>query len=80
MRKSKVTESQIVGILKEAEDLRVLSRELRTDTGPEFAAQPVVDWCEAHNVALHYIQPGKLDQNALHRTLQSQLPHEVLDA
>ncbi len=37
---------------------------IRVDNGPEFTAQPFVDWCTAHGVAIHYIQPGKPDQNA----------------
>ena len=35
---------------------------LRTDNEPEFLAQPFIDWCTDHRVAIHYIQPGKPDQ------------------
>ncbi len=31
---------------------------------PGFTAQPFVDWCAEYAVAMHYIQPGKPDQNA----------------
>ena len=27
-------------------------------------AQAFVDWCAEHGIAIHYIQPGKPDQNA----------------
>jgi putative transposase len=37
---------------------------VRVHNGPEFTAQPFVDWCAEHGVATHYIQPGKPDQNA----------------
>jgi len=37
---------------------------IRVDNGPEFTAQSFVDWCTEHSVAIHYIQPGKPDQNA----------------
>ena len=30
----------------------------------ELSAQTCVDWAAAHHVAIHYIQPGKPDQNA----------------
>ena len=30
----------------------------------EFTAQAFVDWCTEHGIAVHYIQPGKPDQNA----------------
>jgi hypothetical protein len=32
---------------------------VRVDNGPEFIAQPFVDWCAEHSVVPHYIQPGK---------------------
>ena len=37
---------------------------LRVDNGPEFLAQIFVDWATEQHVAVHYIQPGKPDQNA----------------
>jgi Integrase core domain. len=41
-----------------------LSVSVRVDNGPEFTAQTFVDWCTEHRAAIHYIQPGKPDQNA----------------
>jgi putative transposase len=70
-------------VVRVLEDLVVLHgrpRALRTDNGPEFTAQPVVDWCEAHGVALHYIQPGKPDQNAYIERFNRRYRTEVLDA
>jgi putative transposase len=37
---------------------------IRVDNEPEFTAQSFVDWCTDDGVAIHYIQPGKPDQNA----------------
>ena len=50
------------------------------DNGPNLSAQPLVDWCEAHGVALHYIQPGKPDQNAYIERFNRSYRNEVLDA
>jgi hypothetical protein len=36
----------------------------RLDNGPELTADVFTTWCEAHGIALLYIQPGKPDQNA----------------
>jgi len=49
-------------------------------TGPEFTAQPFVDWCAEHGVAIHYIQPGKPDQNAYIERFNRSYRTEVLNA
>ena len=48
--------------------------------GPEFIAQPLVEWCEAHAVARHDIQPGKPDQHAYIERFNRSYRTEVLDA
>lgn len=53
---------------------------IRVDNGPEFTAQPFVDWCTAHGVAIHYIQPGKPDQNAYIERFNRTYRTEVLNA
>ena len=53
---------------------------LGTDNGPEFTAQPLVDWCAEHGVAMHYIQPGKPDQNAYIERFNRSYRTEVLNA
>ena len=53
---------------------------VRVDNGPEFTAQAFVDWCAAHNVAIHYIQPGKPDQNAYIERFNRSYRTEVLNA
>ena len=37
---------------------------LRMDNGPELTAQALVEWADERRIDLHYIQPGKPDQNA----------------
>ena len=53
---------------------------VRVDNGPEFTAQSFVDWCTAHRVAIHYIQPGKPDQNAYIERFNRSYRTEVLNA
>ena len=53
---------------------------LRTDNGPEFTAQPLVDWCAEHGVAMHDIQPGTPDQNASIERFNRSYRTEVLNA
>ena len=50
------------------------------DNGPEFTAQPFVDWCAEHGVAPLYIQPGKPDQNAYIERFNRSYRTEVLNA
>jgi integrase-like protein len=37
---------------------------IQVDNGPEFISQAVDQWAYAHGVALHFIEPGQLVQNA----------------
>jgi putative transposase len=53
---------------------------IRVDNGPEFIAQSFVDWCTEHGVAIHYIQPGKPDQNAYIERFNRSYRTEVLNA
>jgi hypothetical protein len=53
---------------------------VRVDNGPEFTAQPFVDWCAEHGIACHYIQPGKPDQNAYIERFNRTYRTEVLNA
>ena len=55
---------RVTRVLSELVALHGCPSALRTDNGPEFTAQPLVDWCAEHGVAMHYLQPGKPDQNA----------------
>jgi putative transposase len=49
---------RVVRVLEQLKDWRGLPRAIRCDNGPEYTAQPVVDWCRDHGIELRYIQPG----------------------
>ena len=71
---------RVTRVLSELVALHGCPSALRTDNGPEFTAQPLVDWCAEHGVAMHYIQPGKPDQNAYIERFSRSYRTEVLNA
>jgi putative transposase len=71
---------RVVRVLSELVAVHGCPVALRMDNGPEFTAQPLVDWCAEHQVAMHYIQPGKPDQNAYIERFNRTYRTEVLNA
>lgn len=71
---------RVVRILNELVALHGRPTAVRVDNGPEFTAQPFVDWCAEHGIACHYIQPGKPDQNAYIERFNRTYRTEVLNA
>lgn len=52
---------------------------LRVDNGPEFTSGDFMAWAEAHGTRIHYIQPGKPNQNAFIERFNRTYRAEVLD-
>ena len=75
-----VPSQRVVRVLNELVAVHGCPAALRTDNGPEFIAQPFIDWCADHRVAIHYIQPGKPDQNAYIERFNRSYRTEVLNA
>ena len=71
---------RVVRVLNELVAVHGCPAALRTDNGPECLAQPFIDWCTDHWVAIHYIQPGKPDQNAYIERFNRSYRTEVLNA
>ena len=36
---------------------------VKSDNGPEFIAQRIITWLQAHHIAMHFIAPGSPWQN-----------------
>lgn len=53
---------------------------IRCDNGPEYLSQALVDWANAHQINLIYIQPGKPTQNAYIERFNRTVRQEWLDA
>jgi putative transposase len=71
---------RVVRVLNELVAVHGRPPSVRVDNGPEFTAQPFVDWCAEHGVATLYIQPGKPDQNAYIERFNRRYRTEVLNA
>lgn len=71
---------RVLRVLDELMALHGRPAALRLDNGPELTADAFVDWCEEHRINLHYIQPGKPDQNAFIERFNRSYRTEVLDA
>ena len=70
---------RVILVLEELIALHGRPAAIRVDNGPELVAQAFVDWCEQRRVAIHYIQPGKPDQNAFIERFNRSYRTEVLD-
>lgn len=55
-------------------------KSLRLDNGSELTSIAFTEWCERHQIQLHFIQPGKPDQNASIERFNKRCRTEVLDA
>ena len=70
---------RVVRVLDQVAEERGYPRKLRSDNGPEFIAQALASWAEAHEVELAPIQPGKPTQNAYIERFNRTFREEVLD-
>lgn len=72
--------SRVIRVLEELIALHGRPHAIRVDNGPELLAQVFVDWCADRGIAVHYIQPGKPDQNAYIERFNRSYRTEILDA
>lgn len=49
------------------------------DNGPEMSSREFMDWAHKNNIAIEYIQPGKLIQNAFIESFSSRFRDECLN-
>lgn len=52
---------------------------IRCDNGPEYLSGQLMEWAERQRIQLHYIQPGKPQQNAYIERYNRTVRHEWLD-
>ena len=71
---------RVIRVLEQVSSWRGYPKQIRSDNGPEFLADKLVQWCKEHHVDLAYIQPGKPTQNAYIERFNRTFRYELLDA
>jgi putative transposase len=71
--------SRVVRMLEEVAQERGYPEAIQVDNGPEFISQVVDQWAYAHDVALHFIEPGKPVQNAFIESFNGKFRDECLN-
>jgi putative transposase len=71
---------RVVRVLEQITGWRGYPKAIRCDNGPELISQAFLDWCQAHEIRLRHIQPGKPNQNAFIERFNRTYREEVLSA
>jgi putative transposase len=71
---------RVIRVLEELVAVYGRPHAVRLDNGPELTAEIFREWCEEQGIAMHFIQPGKPDQNAYIERFNRSYRQEVLDA
>src|SRR5437870_12162024 len=70
---------RVAEVLQRLIDTRGKPTMLITDNGPEFISRALDAWAYAHGVDLHFIEPGKPNQNAYVESFNGRLRDECLN-
>jgi putative transposase len=70
---------RVVEVLQRLVDVRGKPTMLVTDNGPEFISRVLDAWAYRHGIELHFIEPGKPNQNAYVESFNGRLRDECLN-
>lgn len=70
---------QLTRILDRLAATRGLAQVIRTDNGKAFCGRAMLNWAQAHQVALRLIEPGKPNQNAYVESFNGRFRDECLN-
>ena len=71
---------RVIRVLQRLLETRGKPGLIRVDNGPEFISDRVEQWCEAHQIRLLFIQPGRPMQNAFIERKNGSMRRELLNA
>lgn len=71
--------NRVVNELEKLRKERGVPSMIRVDNGPEFISSALSDWCHEHRIKLHFIQPGKPNQNSYIERFNRSYRQDVLD-
>ena len=70
---------RVVRMLDEVQQVRGVREAIQVDNGPEFISGEVDQWAYEHEVALHFIEPGKPVQSAFIESFNGKFRDECLN-
>jgi putative transposase len=70
---------RVVQVLQRLIEARGRPAMVITDNGPEFISRVLDPWAYRHGIALHFIEPGKPNQNAYVESFNGRLRDECLN-
>ena len=71
---------RVIRVMEQLIEMHGKPSALRVDNGSELTSSAFTEWCEAQGIELHFIEPGKPDQNAYIERFNRMYREEVLDA
>jgi len=70
---------RVIRTLERIIEWRGKPKAIRCDNGPEYISHTLINWANVNGIQLHYIQPGKPQQNAYVERFNRTVRHEWLD-
>ena len=70
---------RVIRTLEQAGQQDGLPERIIIDNGPEFTSRAMQQWAQAHDIELHFIEPGKPTQNAFIESFNARLRDECLN-
>lgn len=71
---------RVIRFMEQLIDIHGRPQAIRCDNGTELTSYAFTEWCQAQDIELRYIQPGKPDQNAYIERFNRSYREEVLNA